>query len=46
MQEGSDEDGHVEVWSTYSDDDEVRKPTRCFVAKFVAQEYEGRCVMV
>ena len=48
VQEGGDEFGSVEVWSTDSEDDEVQKPTHggCFVAKSEASEYEGRCVMV
>ena len=48
MQEGSDDDGRFEVWSTDSEDDEVRKPTHgwCFVAKSKLQGYEGKCVMV
>lgn len=48
VQEGSDEDGCVEVWSTDSKEVEVSKPTHggCFVANSDLQEYEGRCLMV
>lgn len=39
-----DEFGHVEVWSTDSEDEEVQKPLhgRCFVVKSGVPEYEGR----
>lgn len=48
MKEGSNEYGRFEVWSTKSEDDEVRKPIHggCFVVKSEEQEYEGRCLMV
>lgn len=48
VQEGSDEDIRVEVWSIDFVVDEVRKPTHggCFVAKSDFQDYEGRCLMV
>ena len=48
VQEGNDEFGRVEVWSTDYEDEEFRKPThgRCFVVKSGALEYEGRCLMV
>lgn len=43
-----DEFGGVEVWSTDSKDEEVRKPThgRVFVAKEGKPEFVGRCIMV
>ena len=47
-QEGGDEFGSVEVWSTDSKDDEVQNPTHggCFVAMLELSEYDGRCLMV
>lgn len=43
-----DEFGGVEVWSTDSEDEKVRKPThgRAFVAKEGNYESSGRCMMV
>ena len=49
VQEESDEYGRVEVWSTNSEDEEVRKPTHggCFfLANSKEKEYEERCLMV
>ena len=34
VQDGSDDDGQVDVWSTDLEDDEIRKPTH------------GKCLMV
>ena len=43
VHEDSDEDGRVEVWSTDSKDDDVRKPTHggCFVATMICRSTKG-----
>lgn len=48
VQEDEDEFGQVEVWSTDSEDEKVRKPMHgeCFVAKVVAKEHAGKCLVV
>ena len=48
MHENDDEFGRVEVWSTNSEDKEVRRPThgRSFVAKGDDSQSSGRCFMV
>ena len=48
MQEDVDEFGRVEVRSTDSEDDEVRKPTHggCFTVNYGGPEYEGSFLMV
>mgnify|MGYP001557248895 CR=1 FL=1 len=40
--------GKVEVWSTDSEDEEVRRPShgRSFVAKDEGSSFSGRCLMV
>ena len=48
MQEDDDEFGRVEVWSTDSEDEEVRRPAHgeCFIMKVELLKYEGKCMMV
>ena len=48
LQENDDEFGRVKVWSTDSEDDEVRRPTHggCFVEKDQVPVYQGRCLTV
>ena len=50
MQKNDDENefGGVEVWSTDSEDDDVRRPThgKVFVAKEESSQFIGRCLMV
>ena len=43
-----DEFGGVEVWSTNSGDEEVRKPSpgKAFVAKEDSSELVGKCLVV
>lgn len=47
-EEGSDDEGRVEIWSIDSEHDEVRKPTHrgCFVARLELPSYECRCLTV
>lgn len=46
--EVEDEFGRVKVWSTDSEDEEVRRPAhgRSFVAKDEGSQLHGRCLMV
>ena len=46
--EAEDEFGRVEVWSTDSEDEEVRRPShgRSFIAKDEGLQLHGRCLMV
>ena len=48
VRENEDEFGRIELWSTDSEDEEVRRPTHgeCFVAKAEFPKYEGKCMMV
>ena len=47
VQEEND-DGRVKVWSTDSEDDEIRKPTHggYFVLKSEKEGYASKCLMV